>query len=86
MTEELINEPQRVGSVVACAMFIEPPTDGPIRVSFRSKRGLDVAALAAHFGGGGHQRAAGARIPGTMDSVTEKVIPAMIQAAESLAS
>ncbi len=80
MTEDLINEPQRVGTVLACVLFIEPPTDGPIRVSFRSKRDLDVAALAARFGGGGHERAAGARVQGTMDSVTRTVIPVVIEA------
>lgn len=80
MTEDLINEPQRIGSVLACVLFIEPPTSGLIRVSFRSKRGLDVAALAARFGGGGHARAAGARIRGTMETVTGEVIPAVIEA------
>ena len=75
MTEDLINEPQRVGSVVACLLLVEPETEGPVRVSFRSKRGVDVAALAARFGGGGHERAAGARIAGTMESVAGQVIP-----------
>jgi len=84
MTEDLINEPQRVGSVVACVLFIQPPTDGLIRVSLRSKRGVDVAALAARFGGGGHERAAGVRISGTMESVARQIIPAMIEAVESM--
>ncbi len=80
MTEELINEPQRVGSVNVCVLFIEPAADGWIRVSFRSKRDVDVAALAARFGGGGHERAAGVRINGTMESVTALVIPAVLAA------
>ncbi|MBN2562963.1 MAG: bifunctional oligoribonuclease/PAP phosphatase NrnA [Phycisphaerae bacterium] len=83
MTEDVINEPQRIGSVVACVLFIEPPADGYIRVSLRSKRGVDVAEMASRFGGGGHQRAAGVRITGTMDSVTKQVIPAMIEAVRS---
>ncbi len=85
MTEELINEPQRVGSVNACLLLVEPPADGPVRVSFRSKRGLDVAAIAARFGGGGHERAAGARIPGTLAGVEAQVLPVMIEAVESAA-
>jgi phosphoesterase RecJ-like protein len=80
MTEDLINEPQRLGSVVACVLLVEPEGPGPVRVSFRSKRGVDVAALAAHFGGGGHERAAGARIAGTMDEVARRVIEEMIEA------
>lgn len=79
MTEELINEPQRVGSVNVCVLFIEPAADGWIRVSFRSKHDVDVAALAARFGGGGHERAAGVRINGTMESVTALVIPAALE-------
>jgi bifunctional oligoribonuclease and PAP phosphatase NrnA len=84
MTEEIINEPQRIGSVVVCMLIVEPVGDGPVRVSFRSKHGLDVAAFAARFGGGGHERAAGARIPGTFASVSEKVIPVLVEAVEAI--
>ena len=86
MTEDLINEPQRVGSVIAAVLLVEPVDDGPVRVSFRSKRLVDVAAVAARFGGGGHARAAGARIEGPMDGVAERVVKAMtaaLQTAES---
>jgi len=80
MTEDLINEPQRVGSVMACILCVEPPDDGPIRVSFRSKRDIDVAAIAARFGGGGHARAAGAKINGAIDDVARQVTQAMLAA------
>lgn len=86
MTEDLINEPQRVGSVIAAVLLVEPADDGPVRVSFRSKRAVDVAAVAARFGGGGHKRAAGARIAGRLDEVSDRVIEAMsaaLRAAES---
>lgn len=66
-TEDLVNEPLRVASVVVSVLFVQQP-DGIVRANFRSKppqEGLfpdiDVAAAAAHFGGGGHRRAAGAR-------------------------
>ena len=36
--------------------------------------------MAQRFGGGGHSRAAGARIDGTLDEVAAKVVPAMIEA------
>jgi len=84
MTEEIINEPQRIGSVVACLLLVEPDGEGPIRASFRSKRDVDVEAIARQFGGGGHARAAGARIPGTLDAVYEQVVPILAQALETM--
>ncbi|MGF0040464.1 DHH family phosphoesterase [Peptoniphilaceae bacterium SGI.131] len=39
------------------------------KVSFRSKTGIDVAALAQEFGGGGHVRAAGCSVKGTNSQV-----------------
>lgn len=80
MTEELINEMQRVASVNVCIMLVEPQYEGRIRVSFRSKHSVDVAKLAADFGGGGHRRAAGAKIDGDMTRVAERVIAASIKA------
>jgi phosphoesterase RecJ-like protein len=47
-----------------------------IKVSWRSKPGLDVSNLAAQFGGGGHAAAAGAEIPGTLEEVQTAVIDA----------
>lgn len=72
--ENLVNEPMRIGSVVAMLLFVEQG-DGIVRVSFRSKRGVDVASLAQRFGGGGHTRAAGAKISGTLAAVREQVLP-----------
>jgi phosphoesterase RecJ-like protein len=37
---------------------------------------VDVAALATQFGGGGHHRAAGASLAGTMAEVEEQVLGA----------
>ncbi|MCK6456270.1 MAG: bifunctional oligoribonuclease/PAP phosphatase NrnA [Phycisphaerae bacterium] len=73
MTEELINEPQRIGSVNLVILCAESDA-GVIRVSLRSKRDVDVAALAARYGGGGHERAAGARISGRLDDVAARVV------------
>ncbi len=84
MTENLVNEPQCVESVLAAVLLVEPDDDGPVRVSFRSKRAIDVAAIAAHFGGGGHTRAAGARIEGKLDAIAERVIAKMTEAIATL--
>jgi phosphoesterase RecJ-like protein len=45
-------------------------------IGFRSRDRVDVAALAAAFGGGGHRNAAGASVPGRIDSVTPRILAA----------
>ncbi|MFH0983507.1 MAG: bifunctional oligoribonuclease/PAP phosphatase NrnA [Planctomycetota bacterium] len=81
-TEGIINEPLRIASVDVSVLFTESG-DGLIRTSFRSKRHVDVAALAAAFGGGGHVNAAGARIPGTLAEVKERVLAKILTALET---
>lgn len=79
-TEGLINIPLAVASVQASIVLSEPlEPDGAIRCSFRSKGQLDVAAFAAHFGGGGHARAAGAKITGTLDAAKASVLEKLLQ-------
>ncbi|MCK4601282.1 MAG: bifunctional oligoribonuclease/PAP phosphatase NrnA, partial [Phycisphaerae bacterium] len=53
-------------------LLVENPEN--VRVSLRSRDALDVAAIAAKFGGGGHKRAAGARIADDIDVVKDKLI------------
>lgn len=73
-TEGLINYPRNIEGVEIAIMFkfINPTT---ARISFRSKR-VDVSKLALSFGGGGHARAAGCTVDGTMTAVKERVIAA----------
>ena len=57
----MINLGRSVDGVEISAMFrLEP--EGHVKVSFRSKGQVDVADLAAQFGGGGHRNASGATI------------------------
>jgi phosphoesterase RecJ-like protein len=77
-TEDLINFPRSVDGVEVALLFIEQP-EGGTKVSFRSRR-VDVARLAARFGGGGHSLAAGARADGTLAEVRELVIRAAEEA------
>jgi phosphoesterase RecJ-like protein len=46
-------------------------------VSFRSKGRVDVSAVAARFGGGGHRNAAGCTVPGTLADVRKRVLDAL---------
>src|SRR5881396_1140634 len=61
---------------VRLALLFRHIGNGRIKVSFRSMGAVDVAALAHQFGGGGHLRAAGASLPGTMADVEEQVLNA----------
>jgi phosphoesterase RecJ-like protein len=90
-TERLIDIPQQVGSVQVIAMISEAQTDqGPqTRVSFRSKPlpdAVNVAELAATFGGGGHARAAGAKIDEPIAQARPKIVAALTQAVTATAT
>jgi phosphoesterase RecJ-like protein len=84
-TEELVNQAMMVGSVLVSILLVAEGED-TIRTSFRSKSpelgtaDVNVAALAAQFGGGGHRRAAGARIRGDLETARRGVIEAAIHA------
>jgi len=54
-------------------LLVEPPEGGPIRVSFRSKGQVDVAAFAQQFGGGGHARASGAKLEGPLETAHARI-------------
>ena len=47
-----------------------------VKISFRSVRGVDANALARQFGGGGHARASGAIVTGSLDEVKAEVLAA----------
>ena len=72
-TEDLINEPMRIGSVFVSVLLVEQP-DGQVRVGLRSKGQVDVAAVAGSRGGGGHLRAAGARLGGPMADAASEIL------------
>lgn len=62
-TEGLVDLPMQLKTVEASALLSEM-ADGRFRANLRSKTWLDVNAIGQKFGGGGHVRAAGCRIPG----------------------
>jgi phosphoesterase RecJ-like protein len=61
---------------VRLALLFRELASGRVKVSFRSVGGVDVAQLAESFGGGGHRRAAGASLSGTLAEVQERVLQA----------
>jgi bifunctional oligoribonuclease and PAP phosphatase NrnA len=58
------------------ALFFRDLGYGKVKVSFRSTGEVDVNAFARQFGGGGHAKASGALIAGTLPGVREQVIAA----------
>lgn len=74
--EGLINYARFIEGVEVGLLFreIEP---GVIKVGFRSKEKVDVNSIAARFGGGGHVRAAGARLEGDIADACHRVIEAV---------
>jgi len=61
------------------AVFFRDLGHGKVKASFRSTGGVDVNAFARNFGGGGHARASGALIAGSLDDVRERVLAAARQ-------
>lgn len=59
---------------VRVAILFREVSGGRIKVSFRSVGGADVAELARRFGGGGHTKASGAAIVGSLDTVQQAVL------------
>jgi len=76
----LIAHPRDLAATRVALLFAEG--DGKVKVSFRSKEPacLDVNAIATQFGGGGHPAAAGATVPGSLDSVRRRVLRAVRRA------
>jgi bifunctional oligoribonuclease and PAP phosphatase NrnA len=70
----LIDTVRTINSIIV-AVFFEELSDGKVRLSMRSKDDrVDVNKICSEFGGGGHLRAAGARVRGTLDDVRNKIL------------
>jgi phosphoesterase RecJ-like protein len=78
-TEEMIGYPRSLRGVEVAVLFREVDA-GTCKVSLRSKNRVDVAKLAERFGGGGHQKAAGATVSAGLAETKEKVLKAVAEA------
>lgn len=79
-TEGVINWPLQIASVQVSALLTEPttPTEA-VRISLRSKGGLDCAAFAQQFGGGGHARAAGIKLAQPFDQAVTTLTQSLLK-------
>ncbi len=57
--------------------FIKEEDNGRFSLGLRSNRDVDVGAVAASFGGGGHRQAAGCDMAGPLDSIRKRLVDAM---------
>lgn len=71
--EGLVNYALSIAGVEVAVFFRELP-QGRFRVSLRSKGAVDVARIAAQFGGGGHECASGCSIDGPLCAAVEKIL------------
>jgi len=79
--DHLVEDPDTVVDIalsirgVCVAALLSETREGKIRVSLRSKHSINVARIAESLGGGGHERAAGFRMKGTLETVRDRVLP-----------
>ncbi len=72
-SDSLLNKLREVGGVELYCLMRET-VGGFVKVSFRSKNGMDVSAIARRFGGGGHMHAAGCVLDLPLAEVERQVI------------
>ncbi len=77
-SEDLVDFTVSLRGVELGLLFIEQLRGGA-KVSIRTRSGVDCAALASQFGGGGHKEAAGATINAPMAECVERVLTAVRQ-------
>lgn len=75
-TEDLVNECLRIAGTQAAFIAIEQP-NRQVKISFRSRNDVNVAAIAERFNGGGHRQAAGATLPGPLTQAVAQALTVM---------
>lgn len=71
----LVEHPRSVAGT-RLALLFRDLGHGKVKVSFRSTGNVDAQDLARQFGGGGHVKASGALVVGTLEDVESRVIAA----------
>lgn len=72
LTDGFVNYPRSIRGVEVAVFFREIKPE-LFKVGFRSKGKVDVSALAAAFGGGGHHNAAGCTVEGLLPEIQHRV-------------
>ncbi len=70
---DIVNMILQIEGVEVC-FVVQPYDERYVKVNLRSSTAFDVAAFAARFGGGGHQKAAGITVEGGVVDVLGRVL------------
>ncbi|MFA5146355.1 MAG: bifunctional oligoribonuclease/PAP phosphatase NrnA [Candidatus Omnitrophota bacterium] len=74
-SEGFVNYAKSIDTVKVAILFREDPKEkGSISVSFRSKGDVNVNKIASYFGGGGHKKASGCVIAGSLADAERKIL------------
>ncbi len=71
---------------VETALFLRELPEGRVRLSLRSKGVVNVAAIAARLGDGGHETAAGCTLDGPLSRAREEILAELRRAMAGLAA
>jgi phosphoesterase RecJ-like protein len=82
-SEGIVNVALGMAGIDAVVFLRELP-DGHIRISLRSKGRLNVAAIAARLGGGGHQNASGCTLDGPLPRALKEILAELRSAMANL--
>ncbi|GEO24856.1 phosphoesterase RecJ-like protein [Alicyclobacillus acidoterrestris] len=83
--EGLVGFARSIETVEVGVLLRERP-DGRIKASLRSKRRVDVAAIAQQFGGGGHARAAGCVLDGPLAAARQQIEAVVASVLEAMSN
>lgn len=73
-TQEFVNIPRAIDSVMIAAFFSEIEVDSKTKISIRTIDGIDANLLASYFGGGGHHRAAGCEVNDSLENAKKNFL------------
>jgi phosphoesterase RecJ-like protein len=82
--DDQVEIPRSIEGILV-AILLSEGERGKVRMNFRGEGGVPVLDLARQFNGGGHRSSAGARVEGSIEEVTARVIPAALAYVASLA-
>ena len=72
-TDPLASKTRQIEGV-DIGIFVREKSDGTFKVSLRTLEPVDASKICGMLGGGGHARAAGCQVEGTLSEVKEKII------------
>lgn len=76
---EYIHEFNKLVVGIDCVVLLREMPDGMIRISIRSNTDVAIDQVTRALGGGGHRKAAGATVEGSLEGVKEKIIDLLEQ-------